>query len=172
MTDEATTGETAPTARRFTADRLHEVEHLLYGAVALALVATGAALFGWALIDLVRSLYRHHPFKQSILNLLDALLLVFIIAELLHTVRAVIAKNVLIAEPFLVVGIVAAIRRVIVITAEAPERIGRDDFVDLLWEMGVLIGAVIVFGVTIFVLRYAPRAEPGTETTDAGEFRE
>jgi uncharacterized membrane protein (DUF373 family) len=169
MNDDVTADGPAPRARRITADRLNDVENLLYVAVALALVVTGAALFGWALFDLVRGLYRNNPFKQSILDLLDALLLVFIVAELLHTVRGVIAKNVLIAEPFLVVGIVAAIRRIIVITAEAPEKIGRDDFVDLLWEMGVLTGAVMLFGVTIFVLRYAPGAEPATEPPADGE---
>jgi uncharacterized membrane protein (DUF373 family) len=172
MNDEATTGETAPAARRFTADRLNDVENLLYGAVALALVATGAALFGWAIFDLARSLYRRNPFKQSILELFDALLLVFIVAELLHTVRSVIAKNVLVAEPFLVVGIVAAIRRIIVVTAEAPEKIGGDEFVHLLWEMGVLTGAVLMFGVTIFVLRYAPRSEPGSESAEDDQLHE
>ncbi len=41
------------------------------------------------------------------------LLLVFIVVELLHTVRAVLDDKVISSEPFLVVGIVAAIRRLI-----------------------------------------------------------
>ena len=122
----------------------------------------GAALF-------VHVLYRFvsdsgdEVFVDHVLELLDGLLLVFIVVELLHTVRAVLDDKVLSAEPFLVVGIVAAIRRLIVISAEAPKAVGEPVFADRMLEMGILIVAVAALGVTIAVLRRnrAGSVEPG-----------
>jgi uncharacterized membrane protein (DUF373 family) len=146
--------------RRLTADGLRGIERILYGAVAVALIVAGAALFGWSVFDLVRKVKHHAPFERAILDLLDSLLLVFIVTELLHTVRAVIAQNVLVAEPFLIVGIIAAIRRIIVITAEAPSKVGSSGFKDLLWEMGDLAAVVLVLGTIIFLLRHTSKSEP------------
>ncbi len=92
-------------------------------------------------------------FVDQILNLLDGLLLVFILSELLHTVRATVEENVLMIEPFLIVGVVAAIRRLIVISAEAPNFINEEKFEKLMLELGVLIAAVLIFGLTLGLLR-------------------
>jgi uncharacterized membrane protein (DUF373 family) len=101
-----------------------------------------------------------HPFVEVILGLLDGLILVFIVAELLHTLRAVIAEGVLTTEPFLVVGIVAIIRRLIVISAEASGVVGEKNFHDLMLEMGVLVGAVLALGLVIYLLRHTEHVEP------------
>ena len=41
------------------------------------------------------------------------------LVEILHTVRISIRSHVLVTEPFLVVGLIASIRRILVITLEA-----------------------------------------------------
>jgi uncharacterized membrane protein (DUF373 family) len=57
-----------------------------------------------------------------VLAVLDEALLLFIVAELLHTVAiAVRHRGALNPEPFLVVGLVASIRRVLILTAEAEQ---------------------------------------------------
>ncbi len=135
------------------------IEQTLYMVVALALGLSGAALFGYTIARFVADLGQV-AFIKSLLGLLDGLLLVFIITELLHTVRAVIAENVLMTEPFLIVGIVAAIRRFIVISAEAQETVGRQRFDNLMLEMGLLVAAVLSLGLTIFLLRHTRTSEP------------
>jgi len=50
---------------------------------------------------------------------LNELLIVLMLVEILHTVRISIRSHVLAAEPFLVVGLIASIRRILVITLEA-----------------------------------------------------
>ena len=50
--------------------------------------------------------------RGTVLSFLDATLILFIIAELLHTVRITIRNRRLDAEPFLVVGLIAGVRRV------------------------------------------------------------
>ncbi|MEA2844501.1 MAG: hypothetical protein QOJ69_2172, partial [Actinomycetota bacterium] len=127
--------------------------------IALALAAAGVGLF----FDVLLVFGRHvgdEPFVDSILQLLDGLILVFIVTELLHTLRSVIAEGVLLTEPFLIVGIVAIVRRLIVISAEASGFVGKADFGDLMMEMGVLVGGLLVLGLVIFLLRRSGRDEP------------
>lgn len=145
--------------RRQTAGAFRHVEHIFYAAVAVALAFTGAILLVNAVYRLVVGL-PDQPVAGLALQFLDTLLLVFIVTELIHTVRAVIDENVLLTEPFLIVGIVAAIRRLIVISAEAPELVGTPGFRDLMVESGILLAAVLALGITIFLLRHTERSEP------------
>jgi hypothetical protein len=145
-------------ARTRVADAFGYVEDAFYALVAVALGITGAILFVNVLYNFVVD-STDQPLSSTILAFLDGLLLVFIVTELIHTVRAVIATGVLMAEPFLVVGIVAAIRRLVVISAEAKEMVGTEEFSDVLLELGVLTGAVLLLGITIFLLRHTPSPE-------------
>ena len=78
-----------------------------------ALAAIGAA--GKVLFDALI----HWTIATDILRILDQLLLVLILVEILHTVRISIRSHILVTEPFLVVGLIASIRRMLVITLEA-----------------------------------------------------
>lgn len=138
------------------------VEDVFYVAVAAALALAGVLLFGYAVYDFVTHATEGDLTKQ-ILTLLDNLLLVFIVTELIHTVRAVIEERVLVAEPFLIVGIVAAIRRLVVVSAEAKDLLGKPEFGDAMTEIGILTGTVVVLAAAIFLLRSTVRSEPTSE---------
>ena len=127
-------------------------EFLIDMAVALALIAGGAILLGVVVYDFVRGL-GHEPVVGLVLELLSGLLLVFIFTELVSTIRVVIARRKVIVEPFLIVGMVAAIRRLIVISAEAENLLGTAKFRDLMLEIGLLAGTVLLLGATVFALR-------------------
>ncbi|MDQ4024791.1 MAG: phosphate-starvation-inducible PsiE family protein [Actinomycetota bacterium] len=138
------------------------VEDVFYVAVAAALSVAGVVLFGYAVYDFASHVSGGDLSKQ-ILTLLDNLLLVFIVTELIHTVRAVIDERVLVAEPFLIVGIVAAIRRLVVVSAEAKDLLGKPEFGDAMTEIGILTGSVVVLAAAIFLLRNTTRSEPTSE---------
>lgn len=138
------------------------VEDVLYVAIAGALALVGIGLFGYVVYDFVSKIGDGDVTAQ-ILSLLDGLLLVFIITELIHTVRAVIDERVLVAEPFLLVGIVAAIRRLVVVSAEAKDLLGKPEFGDAMTEIGILTGTVVVLAFAIFLLRNTSRSEPTSE---------
>ena len=134
------------------------VEQAFYFGVAVALAIGGVVLafevgraFLWSFGDDPRG---------AIIQLLEGLLLVFILAELIHTVRAVIEENVLRTEPFLIVGIVAAIRRLLVATADADRHLGKPEFRDLILEIATLSGTVVLLGITIYLVRHTFRSEP------------
>ena len=88
------------------------------------------------------------------------MLLVFIVTELIHTISAVIRERVLLLEPFLIVGIVAAIRRLVLISAEAKSLLGKPEFPDAMLEIGVLTVAIALLSLSIFLLRHTDRSEP------------
>jgi hypothetical protein len=76
---------------------------------------------------------------QAALEVLDTQLLVFIVVELLFAVRITIAKRELIAEPFLLVGIIASIKEIVVLSVKAADQVGTGGpFSDSMWEVGAL----------------------------------
>ena len=135
------------------------VEDSLYVVVALALSIAGLILFGYSIYTFVNDA-AETSMSTSILELLDNLLLVFIVTELIHTIRAIIDEKVLLAEPFLVVGIVAAIRRLIVVSAEAKNLVGTPDFSDAMLEIGLLTGTGLLLTLAVFLLRHTSHSEP------------
>lgn len=101
----------------------------------------------------------------GILQVLDQLLSVLMVIEILHTVRISIRSHILVTEPFLIVGLIASIRRVLVISLEAATLTkstswsteGASIFRATMLELG-LLGALIlilVFSITL-LRRYAP----------------
>jgi uncharacterized membrane protein (DUF373 family) len=152
--------------RREFAQRFRQAELLLYGAVGVALALAGFALFGQVLYRFAHNVTVDKAgLAAALLSALDGLLLVFIFAELLHTIRAVIAEDALRTTPFLIVGIVSAIRRFIVASAEAAGVVQATRFHDLMLEISVLMVSVVLLGVTIWLLSNAGPIEsrPGVE---------
>ena len=85
-----------------------------------------------------------------VFTVLEEGLLLFMVAELLYTVRATLRDRTLAAEPFLVVGLIAGIRRVLILTAKAQESFS--------WqseglELTILIGLIVAISVAIIAWR-------------------
>ncbi len=96
------------------------VEHAAYMALGGLLSVT--ALLG--LLGAVATLWHSLPEWDSThttLLIIDRLLFVLMVIEILHTVRASMRSGELTCEPFLVVGLIATIRRVLVITLRSSE---------------------------------------------------
>ena len=60
----------------------------------------------------------HAAIAAQTLRVLDELLVALMLVEILHTVRISIRSHALITEPFLVIGLIASIRRMLVISLE------------------------------------------------------
>ena len=107
------------------ADRaLNLAEDLVY-------ILAGLLLLGGAVTVLVAVGYHlaqeiGDGVEDAITSALDGLLLVFILLELLAAVRATMTERKLVAEPFLVAGIIASIKEIIVVTLGAKESMGKE----------------------------------------------
>ncbi len=139
--------------RSWVAALLAYVELLLETAVALALSVGGLVLLSAVVYDFVRDLGQG-PVLSHMLELLSGLLLVYIFTELISTIRVTIARRAVQVEPFLIVGIVAAIRRLIVISAEAEDVLGTPRFRDVMLEIAILAATALVLGMTVLLLRF------------------
>ena len=106
--------------------------------------------------------------SDPIVEVLDTLLLVFIVVELLSAVRTTLTRRELVAEPFLIVGIIASIKEIVVLSVKAADDIGSGAaFRDQLWEIGVLGVVVVLLGATAWLLRRKER-EPDEGARAAG----
>lgn len=90
--------------------------------------------------------------------LLDRLLLVLMVVEILYTVQVSLREHTLVPEPFLVVGLIAGIRRILVLTAEFSEILqqGGDAFRNAMLELGVLTLMVLALVGALVLLRRRP----------------
>jgi len=143
---------------------LHVVEAFLYIAVGglLAAGAAGGVLHAGAL--LWRSGMGRAIADYSLgVQVLDQLLLVLMMVELLHTVRISVRSEALIMEPFLIVGLIASIRRVLVITMQAAKITEQGQpqaadaisaaFRNTMIELGMLGFLILVLVSAIYLLR-------------------
>jgi uncharacterized membrane protein (DUF373 family) len=139
---------------------LNLMEAALYIGVGFLLVAAAGAV----LVDACGILWREvvrRPEAGYALQALDQLLLVLVLVEILHTVRISIRSKDIILEPFLVVGLIACVRRVLVIAMEAS-KLGEgpdvgEAFHRSMIELGVVGFLVLTFVFSIFVLRHSAK---------------
>lgn len=144
-------------------------EDAIYVGIAALLAVSAGALLVAAASDLSR--LTDVDTGEVILAVLDRLLLVFIVVELLFAVRVILSKREIIAEPFLVVGVIASIKEIIVLSVEAADFVGQGDkFTHSMIEVGVLGGLVLLLAVAALLLR-AKEREPAEGEESEGEAR-
>src|SRR5262245_31754820 len=95
--------------------QLRLIEAIIYLVVGVLLILAAMVAAGSAGIAIWQGVNTGMLSNPGIVTL-DRLLLVLMFVELLHTVRISISSHQLSMEPFLVVGIIASIRRILVIT--------------------------------------------------------
>jgi len=136
------------------------IEHTFYIITGLLLAITAVlALLSAAISLLIASFALGAP--EEIIVTIDRVLFVLMLMEILHTVRVSIRDGVLIPDPFLVVGLIASIRSVLVITlgssqATHPGNWTSDtqaQFNASMVELGVLSGLILVMVIAIYLLR-------------------
>jgi uncharacterized membrane protein (DUF373 family) len=130
------------------------VEDVMYVGLAALLALSALVLLGSTGLTLGRSVVGG-AFPATIVGLLDQLLLVLLIVELLYTVHVSFREHVLTAPPFLLVALIAAVRRILVLTAEAKTVLeGRPDaFRELLLELALLTFMSLSLVVCLYLLR-------------------
>lgn len=99
---------------------------------------------------------------EAALLLLDRLLLVLMLVEILYTVRASLRTHTLVPEPFLIVGLIAGVRRILVITAEAWHlgEVRPEEFRMGMIELGLLTVMTLAIVVAVVLLRRFREARP------------
>lgn len=133
---------------------LQQAEMYIYIGTSFILIVAAAGLLIVAVMEMVREAIAG-DYVRALIHVLDRALLVLMLAEIIYTVRRIAYRRRLEAEPFFIVAIIAAIRRILVITAESTSHINLNDpqFQAALAELGLL-------AVTILALAWAMRIIP------------
>ena len=137
--------------KRIFSSTLDAFERVAYLTIALALSVPIVMLVVSAVISMLE--VSEVGVLETSLTVLDRVLLAFIFVELIDTVRVTVReRGIFIAEPFLLVGLIAVVRRILLVTAEL-ERASGEEFRDMLIELGVMTGLVIVLTIALYFTR-------------------
>ena len=88
---------------------------------------------------------------KVIIEIVAKTLLLLMIIEILVTVRISIREHTICAEPFFIVGLIASIRRILIISVETAYM--HDFFYQYMIEIGVLTLLSIIFVLSVVLLR-------------------
>ena len=124
----------------------------LLAAIALVLLVAVAVAFVQALLGAT--------LPDRAVDLLDRILLILMIIELLYTVQFSFREHALVPEPFLIVGLIATIRRLLVLTAEFARLLekGERAFQGAMLELGLLTVMIVALVVSLVILqKHSPR---------------
>ena len=121
-------------------------------AMALALLVAVAIAFAQAVLT--------DALPDRAVTLLDRLLLILMIVEILYTVQVSFSEHALVPEPFLIVGLIATIRRLLVLTAEFARLVESNTaaFRAAMLELALLTVMIVALVVSLVVVKgRAPR---------------
>lgn len=140
---------------RMIVDRVFQyVDDVIYSIIALFLIATAFLTF-YSVFQSILDYFHDADARHAAVVIIDKILLTLMVIEILYTVRVSFQSHKLSAEPFLVVGMIAAIRRILVISVESGYMIqsGEPGFFNLLIEIAILGILVLLFVYAIILLR-------------------
>ena len=151
-------GPAVETGLRVLAARAFSItEDAVYVGVGVLLAFSAVALLISAGVSLWSTTMRGAAL-EAVIGLLDRTLLVLMLVELLYTVRVSFRQHALLPEPFLIVGLIAATRRILVVTAESTvgDMMAGERFRRGMIEIGLLTFMVLVLVASLLMLRKRP----------------
>jgi hypothetical protein len=129
---------------------------LLLAGCSLALLVSGVINFGQNLMA--------GSLTTNIVAMLDRVLLILLVVELLYTVQVSFREHALMPEPFLLIGLIAGIRRVLLLTAELAQVQEKSAVVFQHFIMELLALTVLI--VTLVISLALLRKRNGTVSTE------
>jgi uncharacterized membrane protein (DUF373 family) len=130
---------------------LEHAQDLVSVLVGGVLIVLGGAELVSGIVGFVASVQKL-GFDQAGINLLDRVLLVLILVEIVHTVVLSLRAHHLVAQPFIVVGLVAVIRRILVVLS------GTGTIATA--ELALLIAMIFVFVAALIAVTWFERRAP------------
>jgi uncharacterized membrane protein (DUF373 family) len=129
-------------------------EVFLYGAVALLLAAAAVLVLVGTVHELAHSISTSAGAVDIGVTVLDRVLLLLIIAELAYTLRFVLRTHEIAVEPFLFIGLIAVVRRILIVTAQF-ERLpsGGRVLTNFLLELGLLGFLALALAIALALVR-------------------
>jgi uncharacterized membrane protein (DUF373 family) len=138
-----------PTVRRWISALEHS-QDVVTVTVGVLLIGLAVVLLIAGIVDFVSD--HGHGISKAAENLLDTVLLVLILVEIVHTVVLSLRAHRLIAQPFIVVGLIAVIRRILLELTPGSASPSTS-------ELALLIAMVAVFVAGLIVVSHFEHSE-------------
>ena len=130
---------------------LIKIDMVLHVVAALLLLIACALILYFAFINIL------NPTRSSIIALVNDVLLALIILELLWTVVRFLKKQKFLLGPFLAIGIIAGVRRILLI--EAQTSLMDNTPIERLYEIGLITIVILILIVAYYISIKAQRLE-------------
>ncbi len=135
-----------------------------YITACLSFLVLGMLIFGYSWFEF----FRQVPlgFLQASITLIKDLLLVIILLELFRTVLGFLQSERVRLEPFLHVGVIASVRKILTTGAEfSHSKDTPKEMFDLyLMDMGLHIVVILVLMIALYLVKKSEAAAPSTVT--------
>ena len=129
-------------------------EEAIYGIAFLLLAAATVMVVIGTFGAVIQVVTRQVSTLEGGVLVLERTLLILIIAELAYTLRTDFLHHEIAAEPFLYIGLIATVRRMLIVTAEFEQPQSDQELNRLLLELGALALLVLAIAAAIFLIRY------------------
>jgi len=129
------------------------VEDVVYIGLGLLLAVTSISLLVTGAMTIAKGLFSG-GLQTELVLLLDRILLILLVVEIMYTVQISFREHTLLPAPFLLIGLIAVTRRILVLTAELSRWIDEPElFRNVILELGVLTVMVIVLVAALVMLK-------------------
>jgi len=144
-------------------------ERGIYWAVGTLLVVVAVIYLVYIIVTGI-PLYLKGEFATATITLFDQALLTLMIAQVVYTTVSFLKQGELQVEPILVVGIIASVRRILVLTAVLSGTAGHVgaslSFKDGMVEIGLLAVTVLILAIAIYLVRKSKMLRAETKAQD------
>jgi len=142
--------------------------------IGIALVLVAILLLYAGMRDLTEAVHQGpREIEHQAVGILNTVLLVMMTMEIVYTVAITLESHTLNAEPFLLIGVIAGIRRMLVITATSTEQEANPArFQNMLLELGLLAATVVALAAAIWVLRTSANRYAKVRAPESGQLSE
>ncbi len=141
---------------RYTIALTEHAQDIVSAVVAAALIALAAAIL---VASMVSFFTMHGSLELRATEFLDRMLLVLILVEIVHTVVLSLRAHALAAQPFIVVGLVAVIRKIL-FALGSSQRLSAT-------TLGIYVAMVAVFVAALVAIEVFGRRRRYTSPADA-----
>ena len=141
------------------------IEDIIYVGLGVLLAGVAGALLITEIIYFIQYISAG-VLSENVVLLLDRVLLIIIFAEVFYTVQVSLRQHVLQPGPFLVVGLIAVTRRILVLTAELPKMAKESAGLlhNALLELAMLTVLTLVLVICLRLLRPSDPNSAAEET--------
>lgn len=131
-----------------------------YITACLSFLIVGMLVFGHSWFSFVQTVEQN--FLSATITLLNDLLFVIILLELFRTVLGFLQSDRIRLEPFLHVGVIASVRRILTAGAEFShqDNVSEEVFRHYLMDMGLHVMVILVLMIALYLLK---KTEPSVE---------